>query len=149
MLPDIAFLMKVYKLWLFSRKSLVSFGRTSISSYFDKLLDVNTFGVRDINPVFQVLLGILLNNPTYKGSRESWWPVLTGWSFRVYRCIVNTVLPPRDVNLNRVGLLFLGCNSVQSGSLLPTFWMQEVHSKCVNELPSKLSNNLSDYTTCN
>jgi hypothetical protein len=38
---------------------------------------------------------------------------------------------------------------VQSGSLLPTFWKQEVRSKWVNQLPSKLRNNLSDYTTCN
>jgi hypothetical protein len=53
------------------------------------------------------------------------------------------------VNLYRVGLLLVGCNSVQSGSLLPTFWKQEVHSEWVNQLPLKLSNNLSDYTTCN
>jgi hypothetical protein len=52
------------------------------------------------------------------------------------------------VNLYRVGLLFLGCNAVQSGSLVPTFWKQEVHSKWMNQLPSKLRNNL-DYTTCN
>jgi hypothetical protein len=38
---------------------------------------------------------------------------------------------------------------VQSGSLLPTFWKQEVHSKWVNQLPSKLSNSLSGYTMCN
>jgi hypothetical protein len=62
---------------------------------------------------------------------------------------LNTILPSGGVSLYRVCLLFLGCNSVQSGSLLPTFWKHEVHSKWVNQLPSKLSNNLSDYTTCN
>jgi hypothetical protein len=49
---------------------------------------------------------------------------------------VNTILRHRDVN------------SVHSGSLLPTFWKQEVHSEWVNQLPSKLSNSLSDCTTC-
>jgi hypothetical protein len=62
---------------------------------------------------------------------------------------LNTIFGNGGVSLYGVRLLFLGCNSVQSGSLLPTFWKQEVHSKWVNQLSSKLSNNLSDYTTCN
>jgi hypothetical protein len=53
---------KVYSLWVFCfRESLASFERNSISSYFDRLLDATTVGVRDIVSLLQVLLGILLN----------------------------------------------------------------------------------------
>jgi hypothetical protein len=38
---------------------------------------------------------------------------------------------------------------VQSGRPLPTFWKQGVYSELVNQLLSKLSNSLSDYTTRN
>jgi hypothetical protein len=54
----ITFLMEVCKLWVFIRESLVSFEGNSISSYFDKLLEANTVGVRDIIPLFQILLGV-------------------------------------------------------------------------------------------
>jgi hypothetical protein len=100
-LPDIfKFLMGVHKLWVFFRELLVSFEGNSVSSDFDKLLEMNTVGVPDITRL-RVLLGILLNfsaphlrimfllactfllfyaltrtNPTYEGSRESWWPVV-------------------------------------------------------------------------
>jgi hypothetical protein len=79
---------------------LVSFERNSVSSYFARLLEANTVGVRDIIPLLQVLHGIPLNftapivkvmflfeckvllflyvfspvthtSPTCKGSRES------------------------------------------------------------------------------
>jgi hypothetical protein len=43
------------------RESLISFERNSISSYFDKLPEANTVGVRDIFPLLQVLCGIRLN----------------------------------------------------------------------------------------
>jgi hypothetical protein len=49
--------MEVCKLWVFIRESFVSFERNSIS-YFDKLLEANTGEVRDIIPLFEVLLGI-------------------------------------------------------------------------------------------
>jgi hypothetical protein len=81
---------------LLFRESLVLFERNSVSSYFGKLLEMNTVGVPDI-PVLRVLRGILRNfsasflramfvlactfllfyntltrtNPTYEGSRES------------------------------------------------------------------------------
>jgi hypothetical protein len=38
----------------------------------------------------------------------------------------------------RLGFLFIGRNTVQSGSPLPTFWKQEVRSKRVNQPSSKL-----------
>jgi hypothetical protein len=91
---------KLWVLWVFITESLVSFEGNSVSAYFDKLLEANTVGVRDIIPLFQVLLGFLPNasklfsapseshvilectfvyifapvthtNPTYKGSCES------------------------------------------------------------------------------
>jgi hypothetical protein len=89
------------------RDSLVLFERNSISSYFDKLPEANTVGVCDTIPLLQVLHGICLNFtasflrvmlllgctlllflyvfppvtrtiPTYKGSRESSWSVVSG-----------------------------------------------------------------------
>jgi hypothetical protein len=41
-------------------ESLVLFERNYISSYFDKLPEANTVGVRDIIPLLQVLHGIRL-----------------------------------------------------------------------------------------
>jgi hypothetical protein len=49
------------KLQVLYKEILVSFERNSISSYFDKLLEANTVGVRDIIPLLQVLHGIRLN----------------------------------------------------------------------------------------
>jgi hypothetical protein len=43
------------------RLSLVSFERNSVSSYFDKLPEANTVGVRDSIPLLQVLHGIRQN----------------------------------------------------------------------------------------
>jgi hypothetical protein len=83
------------------KESLGSFEINSVSSYFDKVLEVHTVGVRDTIPRLQVLHGICListasllrgmfllestfllclyvfspvthTNATYKGSRESW-----------------------------------------------------------------------------
>jgi hypothetical protein len=82
------------------RESLVSFERNSVSSYFDKLPEATTVGVRDIIPLLLVLHGTRQNftapflrvmfllectfllflyvlspvtrtSPTYKGSREN------------------------------------------------------------------------------
>jgi hypothetical protein len=52
----------VCKLWVVDivRESLISFERNCISSYFDKLLGANTFGVRDIIPLLQVVHGMRL-----------------------------------------------------------------------------------------
>jgi hypothetical protein len=47
-----------WKLEVLYRESLVSFERNSVSSFFDKLLDANTVGVRDIILLLQVLHGI-------------------------------------------------------------------------------------------
>jgi hypothetical protein len=54
-----------FGLWLVGivRESLVSYERHSVSSYFDKLLEANTVGVRDIILLFQVLLWFLPNAP--------------------------------------------------------------------------------------
>jgi hypothetical protein len=90
------------------------------------LLEADTVGVRAI-PLLQVLLGIHLNSPPFWAScvyqnahfycsctlcrllhiparlvKEVmridgvWW---TGWSCRVYKCVVNTILKFRDINL--------------------------------------------------
>jgi hypothetical protein len=79
-----------------------------------------------------------------KGSHESWW-----WSevVEVIGCrnAQWIIFCGPAIWICRLGLLFLGYNSVQSGSLLLTYWKQEIHSKRVNQLPSKLSNNLSTY----
>jgi hypothetical protein len=53
---DITLSVVLCKLWVLFRKSLGSFERSSISSYFDKF--------RDIIPLLQVLVGILLNFAT-------------------------------------------------------------------------------------
>jgi hypothetical protein len=45
--------------WVLFRESFVLFQRNAISSYFGKLLEANTVGVRDIIPLLQVLRGIL------------------------------------------------------------------------------------------
>jgi hypothetical protein len=166
--------LEVCKLLLF--RELVLIERYSVSPYFGRLLEMNTVEVPDIL-LLRVLRGILLNfsaaflrvmfllactcllfydltrlfHVPIRHMKEVvkadglWW---TGWSCSVYKCIVSTILRHGHVNLKRVGLLFVGCNSVQSGSLLPAFWKHEVHSKRVNQLLSKLSNNLTHYTTC-
>jgi hypothetical protein len=157
------------------RDSLVWFERNSVSSYFYKVLEAHDVGFRDIIPPSQVLHGICLifTAPFLRGmllldctfyyfytfsrllhvpvrlikevvrADGLWW---TGWSCRVYKCIVKYYLRHVDGNLYRVGLLFLGCNAVQSGSLGPTFLKQEVHSKLMNQLLSKQSNNLYNTT---
>jgi hypothetical protein len=42
------------------KESLVSFEINSVSSYFDKVLEVHSVGVRDVIPPLQVLHGICL-----------------------------------------------------------------------------------------
>jgi hypothetical protein len=100
--------------------SLRSFERSSIYSYFDKLLEVSTFGVRDIRTwdiskvlgalsvrhvrlqsfTVLTLFGLLcVPGRLIKEAMRAdglWW---TGWSCKVYKCIVNTFLRMRDVKV--------------------------------------------------
>jgi hypothetical protein len=57
-LVEAIFLLVVCMVWLIFWES---FKRNSISSYFDKLLEANTVGVRHTISLLQVLLGIQLN----------------------------------------------------------------------------------------
>jgi hypothetical protein len=61
-LVDGTFMFEMCKLWVFCfRESLVSFERHSVSSYFYRLLEANTVGVRDTISLLHGLNGILLN----------------------------------------------------------------------------------------
>jgi hypothetical protein len=53
--------MEVGQLCAYFRESLRTVERTAVSSYVDKLLEVNTVGFRDIILLLQVVIGFLLN----------------------------------------------------------------------------------------
>jgi hypothetical protein len=142
----------VCKLWVvvIGRESLVSFERNSISSYFDKLLEGNTVSWyysavpsstgdsskrRSAHSEGNVSIGMQICIVficfracyTYQSdlSRKSWELMVCGELVEVAgytNAQLNTILLHGDANLYIVGLLFLECNSVQSGSLLRTFW---------------------------